>query len=153
MSSLQVRPRECFLMIWHYSVPFWPGLVYYERVNTTGMERNGATLSLFWNGPKKHPQSMPINCWQNCITSHFYPINPLIPRSDYLITSPPIISVHYPDNSKLSGRSCFLDVTPNSRNLFIRKCVATRGENLLGSSRVKWRPRYWLAVFCSTKQS
>ena len=31
--------------------------------------------------------------------------------------------------SKLSGKSCYLDLTPNSRNLFTRKCVAARGEN------------------------
>ena len=31
--------------------------------------------------------------------------------------------------SNLSGRSCYLDLKPNSCNLLMRKCVAARGEN------------------------
>ena len=46
----------------------------------------------------------------------------------------PMIYTYYPANSKweysnLSGRSCYLDPTPNSCNQFIRKCVSARGEN------------------------
>ena len=29
----------------------------------------------------------------------------------------------------LTGKSCYLDLKPNSRNLFTEKCVAARGEN------------------------
>ena len=45
-----------------------------------------------------------------------------------------IMSIHYPtkmqwEYSNLSDRSCYLDLTPNSRNKFTRKFVAARGEN------------------------
>ena len=33
------------------------------------------------------------------------------------------------ENSNLSGRSCYLDLTLNSLNWFTRKCAAARGEN------------------------
>ena len=57
----------------------------------------------------------------------------------------PIISIQYSANREwdylnLSGGSCYLDVAPNSYNLFTGKCVAARGENLkgdLGSRMVK----------------
>ena len=46
----------------------------------------------------------------------------------------PIISLHYPANrlweySNLSGRSCYLDLTPNSHTWFTRIYVAAREEN------------------------
>ena len=44
------------------------------------------------------------------------------------------ISIHYPAKGKreypnLSGRSCYLDLIPNSSHLFTRNCVKAGGEN------------------------
>ena len=46
----------------------------------------------------------------------------------------PTISMRYPANrsweySNVSGTSWYLDLKPNSRNLYTRKCLAARGEN------------------------
>ena len=56
----------------------------------------------------------------------------------------PITSIHYPPTCNENTQAYHvevnsLDLTSNSRDLFTRKCVAARGENLqsdLGSSRV-----------------
>ena len=45
-----------------------------------------------------------------------------------------ILFILYPSNrsweySNLSGRNCYLKLTPNSRNQFARKGIAARGEN------------------------
>ena len=31
----------------------------------------------------------------------------------------------------MSGRSCYLDLTPNSHNQFMKKCVAAEGEKTI----------------------
>ena len=62
-------------------------------------------------------------------------LNPLtLGRSNLLVTSP--YNIHtLPSQQvmrilRLTG-SCYLDLTPNSHNLFMRKCVAVRGENYM----------------------
>ena len=57
----------------------------------------------------------------------------------------PIIFIHHPAEGKweylnLSGRSCYLDLIPNSPYLYARNCVKAGGENWqldIGSERVK----------------
>ena len=58
-------------------------------------------------------------------------LNPLTPKSDYHGTSPYdtcicSLFIQYPN---LSDQSCYLNLTPNSCNLFTKKCVAAKGEN------------------------
>ena len=55
----------------------------------------------------------------------------------------PIMFIHYPakryrENSNLSGKSCYLDLTLKSHNRFTRKCIATGGENVLGAKGLRW---------------
>ena len=51
--------------------------------------------------------------------------------------------IHYPakgyrENSNLSGKSYYLDLTLKSHNRFTRKCIATGGENVLGAKGLRW---------------
>ena len=66
-----------------------------------------------------------------------FQFNPFTPRRDKHVTSPYnilTISLHYPANglweyTNWSGRSCYLDLTPNSCHYFTWKCIAAGGEN------------------------
>ena len=61
-------------------------------------------------------------------------VNPLSPRSDFLVTYPCNICTLSSQKvirilRLIRKISCYLDLTPNSHNLFKRKCVPVIGEN------------------------
>ena len=55
--------------------------------------------------------------------------NTAMPHVNLYLTDILTLSSKQEPQANFSGRSCYLDLTPNSGNLPVRRCVAAREEN------------------------